>query len=52
MIQALARKWSGSHDEMFEFARSESEQAPDGHSVHRIIALAQIAKTAPPRGTA
>jgi hypothetical protein len=42
MIQALARKWSGSHEEMFEFARSESEQAPVGHSVHRVIALAHM----------
>ena len=42
MIQALARKWRGSNEAMFEFARSESAQASGGHSVHRIIALAHI----------
>ena len=42
MIQALARKWGGSHDTMFEFARSESAQAPDGSSVHRVVALAHL----------
>jgi hypothetical protein len=42
MIQALSAKWSGSHAAMFEFARSASAQAPDGHSVHKVIALAHI----------
>jgi len=42
MVQALARKWFGSHEEMFEFARRVSAQAPDGHSGHKMIALAHL----------
>lgn len=42
MIQATARKWGGSHEGMFEFARSVSAQAPDGHSGHKLVALAHI----------
>jgi hypothetical protein len=42
MIQALAAKWHGSHEEMFEFARAESAQAPEGSSAHRGIALAHL----------
>jgi hypothetical protein len=42
MVQALARKWFGSHEEMFTFARSVSAQAPDGHSAHKLIALAHV----------
>jgi hypothetical protein len=41
-LQGIARKWSGSHDAMFEFARWASGQAPDGHSAHKLIALAHI----------
>ena len=44
MVQALAAKWYGSHEEMFEFARSASAQAPEGHSVHRVIAQAHLEK--------
>jgi hypothetical protein len=44
MIQAVAAKWSGSNEEMFEFARSASAQAPDGHSVHVVIPLAHLEK--------
>jgi hypothetical protein len=42
MVQALARKWFGSEREMFEFARSVSAQAPDGHRGHKMIALAHL----------
>lgn len=42
MVQALARKWFGSHQEMFAFARSVSAQAPYGHSGHKMIALAHL----------
>ena len=42
MVQAIARKWAGSHEEMFEFARSVSAQAPEGHSTHKVIALAHL----------
>jgi hypothetical protein len=41
-LQGFARKWGGSHDAMFGFARWASGQAPDGHSVHKLIALAHI----------
>jgi hypothetical protein len=42
MIQALAAKWFGSNEEMFEFARSASAQAPEGHGVHKVIPLAHL----------
>lgn len=42
MIQATARKWGGSHEGMFQFARSVSAQAPEGHSAHKLIALAHL----------
>ncbi|HEX6451439.1 MAG TPA: DUF4034 domain-containing protein [Trebonia sp.] len=42
MIQATARKWGGSHDGMFAFAREVSAAAPDGHSAHKAVALAHI----------
>jgi hypothetical protein len=42
LVQALARKWFGSHEEMFEFARWVSAQAPDGHSGHKMTALAHL----------
>ncbi|HUN37363.1 MAG TPA: DUF4034 domain-containing protein [Trebonia sp.] len=42
MIHATARKWGGSHEAMFEFARWASGQAPDGHPVHKVVALAHI----------
>jgi hypothetical protein len=41
-LQGLARKWGGSHAAMFDFARWAAGQAPDGHSVHKLIALAHI----------
>lgn len=44
MIQATARKWGGSHDAMFGFAREVSASAPEGHSAHKAIALAHIEK--------
>lgn len=42
MIQALSLKWSGSHEAMFEFARWASAHAPEGHSVHKVIAMAHL----------
>jgi hypothetical protein len=44
MIQLTAKKWSGSHEAMFEFARSASAEAPEGSSVHRVIPLAHVEK--------
>lgn len=42
MTQATARKWGGSHEAMFAFARDLSERAPEGHGVHTVIAKAHI----------
>ena len=42
MVQATARKWGGSHEGMFEFARRVSARAPEGHSAHKLVALAHI----------
>jgi hypothetical protein len=42
MIQTLAKKWSGSDDEMLAFARGRSAAAPDGHAIHAIVADAHV----------
>jgi hypothetical protein len=42
MVQVVAAKWGGSNEEMFEFARSASAQAPEGLSVHAVIPLAHL----------
>jgi hypothetical protein len=42
MIQGTARKWGGSNEAMLQFARWASEEAPVGHSVHKVVALAHI----------
>ena len=42
MLQGTARKWGGSHAAMLQFARWASGEAPDGHSAHKLIALAHI----------
>lgn len=42
LLVALCRKWSGSHEAMFEVARRASTQAPDGHLAHGLIAQAHI----------
>jgi len=42
MIHATARKWGGSNESMLQFARWVSGQAPDGHPVHKVVALAHI----------
>lgn len=42
MIQASSRKWGGSHEAMFEFARWVSAQAPDGSPCHTTVALAHL----------
>jgi hypothetical protein len=38
----LCEKWQGSHEEMFEFARSTSNSAVDGSGLHALIACAHI----------
>jgi hypothetical protein len=42
MIHATSRKWGGSNDAMLQFARWASGEAPDGDSVHKVVALAHI----------
>jgi hypothetical protein len=39
-LQGLCAKWGGSDEEMFAFARTTSDAAPDGDPVHRIVPLA------------
>jgi hypothetical protein len=36
----LCEKWHGSHDEMFDFARSVSASAPEGSGLHALIPIA------------
>jgi hypothetical protein len=42
VLQGLAEKWGGSHAQMFDFARSRSEAAPDGSPMHALVAMAHI----------
>jgi hypothetical protein len=42
MVQAIARKWAGSSEAMFEFARSVAAEAPEGSPVHKVIAIAHV----------
>jgi hypothetical protein len=42
MLQALAKKWSGSDEQMFDFARSRSAAAPEGSLVHGLIPVAHV----------
>lgn len=41
-LQGVAAKWSGSHEMMFEFARTMSSRAPVGSTMHVLIAEAHI----------
>ena len=40
MLQALAQKWFGSHEEMFAFARGVADGAADGSPLHALVAVA------------
>ncbi|MGD9690522.1 MAG: hypothetical protein AB7K52_12350 [Phycisphaerales bacterium] len=42
MLQQFCKKWGGSHEKMFEFARSSSDLAPAGSQVHVLIPEAHI----------
>ncbi|MEX1094619.1 MAG: hypothetical protein WED34_01150 [Planctomycetales bacterium] len=42
MLAQKCKKWGGSHDEMFEFARSTSAASPDGSGLHALIAEAHF----------
>ncbi|MFF0474158.1 hypothetical protein [Streptomyces sp. NPDC004284] len=41
-LQYLCAKWSGSHKEMFRFARNAAEQAPAGHPLVVLPMVAQL----------
>ena len=36
----ICKKWYGSHEEMFEFVRTVSAAAPEGHGLHALIPIA------------
>lgn len=42
MLQFLCRKWFGSHEEMFDFARTAAKSAPGGSLLPELIAVAHI----------
>lgn len=42
MLVALCRKWSGSHEAMFAFAREASAGAKEGSLLHALVAAAHI----------
>jgi hypothetical protein len=42
MLQYLCKKWYGSHNEMFEFARTAAAKAPDGSPLPTLVAEAHI----------
>ena len=42
MLLGLTAKWGGSHELMFDFARTASASAPDGSGLHTLIAEAHI----------
>ncbi len=44
MLQYLCKKWYGSHDEMFEFARTAAAKAPDGSPLPTLVAEAHLEK--------
>lgn len=48
-LQSICEKWGGSHEEMFAFARTASQEAPDGSSRHLLPVLARFeyARTLP-----
>jgi len=42
MLQYLCRKWFGSHEEMFAFARSAAAESPPGSPLGELVATAHI----------
>jgi hypothetical protein len=42
MLQYLCKKWFGSHEEMFDFARSAATKAPAGSPLGALVATAHI----------
>lgn len=41
-LQQLCRKWGGSHEQMFAFARETARSAPDGSGLGRLVAMAHL----------
>ncbi|KXK63297.1 hypothetical protein AWW66_04155 [Micromonospora rosaria] len=42
MLQYLCRKWCGSHEEMFDFARAAMVKAPGGSLLGHLVAVAHV----------
>jgi hypothetical protein len=42
MVQGIAKKWGGSHEEMLDFARRVGREAPAGAPVHAVVAEAHV----------
>jgi hypothetical protein len=42
MLQYLCRKWFGSHEEMFDFARAAAAAAPPGDPLGYLVAVAHV----------
>jgi Domain of unknown function (DUF4034) len=42
MVQGTARKWGGANEAMLQFAHWASGEAPEGHSMHKVVALAHV----------
>nr|WSX77282.1 hypothetical protein OH826_27625 [Streptomyces sp. NBC_00899] len=41
-LQQLCRKWGGSHEQMFAFAREAARRAPDGSGLGQLVATAHL----------
>ncbi len=42
MLENLNARWGGSHDAMFQFARSRAKQMPDGHPLKALVVFAHF----------
>lgn len=42
MLENLKAKWGGSHEAMFQFARSRAKQMPDGHPLRALVVFAHF----------
>lgn len=41
-LQQLSRKWGGSHEQMFAFARTAVDAAPEGSGLGQLVAMAHL----------
>ncbi len=46
--ESLSRRWFGSHEEMFAFARTTARAAPEGSPLHALIPMAHIQRSLDP----